>query len=204
MINLDVDAEIRRLLDIMPASGRMNCKLVANSKQSVAIATPFPLPWTVIRPILINFDLWFELPLPQRDLALLRAVAWLGEIHWLKADLYQALTIIGLLGTGVELVQGDALGTVTAAGLTAVTALQIWRGNRSARVELAADEQALAVAQRRGYTKGDAARHLLGAIEQLAAIEGRTSLEFNELIRCQNLRAIARLSPITVPDTMID
>lgn len=203
MFNPDVDKEIRRLLDLMPASGRMNCKLVPQPKQSSAIVVPLPLPWTVVRPIFINLSLWLELPLPERDMTLLRAVAWLGEVRWWKGGAYPALTVVGFMASGVELVQGDAMGIVSALGLTAVTAWQIWRGNRSPKLELAADEQALAVAQRRGYSQTDAVRHLLGAIEHLAAMEGRSGLEFNELIRCQNLRAIARLSSVSVPDSLI-
>jgi len=203
MLNPDVDREIRRLLDLMPASGRMNCKLVPQPKQSSAIVVPLPLPWTVVRPIFINLSLWLELPLPERDMTLLRAVAWLGEVRWWKGGAYPALTVVGFMASGVELVQGDAMGMVSALGLTTVTAWQIWRGNRSPKLELAADEQALAVAQRRGYSQTDAVRHLLGAIEHLATIEGRSGLEFNELIRCQNLRAMARLSSVSVPDSLI-
>jgi hypothetical protein len=42
---------------------------------------------------------------------------------------------------------------------------------------------------------------LIQAIEHAAELEGRSSLEFTEVIRCQNLRAIARLSsePIVTP-----
>jgi hypothetical protein len=40
---------------------------------------------------------------------------------------------------------------------------------------------------------------LLSAIEAVAAIEGR-SLNFTELLRSQNLRSIAGVSPVGVPD----
>lgn len=112
MLNPDVDREIRRLLDLMPASGRMNCKLVPQPKQSSAIVVPLPLPWTVVRPIFINLSLWLELPLPERDMTLLRAVAWLGEVRWWKGGAYPALTVVGFMASGVELVQALLQGHV--------------------------------------------------------------------------------------------
>ncbi len=61
---------------------------------------------------------------------------------------------------------------------------------------------AIRVAQRRGYSEVEAARALLQAIERVAEIENRTSLDFLELIRSQNLRAIAKLSPVVIPDNI--
>ena len=72
---------------------------------------------------------------------------------------------------------------------------RIWRSNRSSQVELNADEGAIRVALRRGCKEAEAAGHLLGAIEAVAQIEGR-SLDFNELIRCQNLKAISGISAV--------
>jgi hypothetical protein len=66
-----------------------------------------------------------------------------------------------------------------------------------------ADEAAIRIAQRRGYTESDAAHHLLSALDAIAEIEGRPSLNFTELLRCQNLRAIAGLSTVAVPDRLI-
>jgi hypothetical protein len=84
--------------------------------------------------------------------------------------------------------------------LTAIATTQIWRGSRSSETQLNADEAAIRVAQRRGYSQTEAAQHLLSAIEAVAQIEGRPSLNFTELIRCQNLRAIAGLSPVGIPE----
>jgi hypothetical protein len=69
-------------------------------------------------------------------------------------------------------------------------------------MELAADELALRVSGRRGYDEISAAIALIEGIEAVAKLEGRTSLSFTELIRTQNLRAIANLSPIGVPNTV--
>lgn len=101
----------------------------------------------------------------------------------------------------MELIQGDAVGIVAATGLSAIAANQIWRSNRSIQRELDADDAAMKVALRRGYTEIEAAQNLLEAIASIAEIEGRP-LNFAELIRCQNLRAIANLSPISVPETI--
>jgi len=199
---MNPEPEIRRLIDIMPASGRMLTKIVSKPQQTTVIESPFPLPWSQERPIFINFDLWRRLPKPQRDLLLLRTVSWLIGIKWFKPDLYQGLVLAGLLGGIVELVQGDAVGVVVATGLSAIASTQIWRSTRSSQSELDADAAGIKVAIRRGYTESEAAQHLLSAIEAVAQIEGRSGLNFTELIRSQNLRAIAGLSPVGVPDTV--
>jgi hypothetical protein len=195
-------AEIQRLLDVMPASGRMMTKIVSKPQQAVIIDCPFPMPWVRERPIFINFDLWRQLPKPQRDLLLLRTASWLTGIRWFKPDLYQGVLLSGLLGAVVELAQGDAVGVTVAAGLSAFAGVQILRANRSSQTELEADEAAIRVALRRGYSESEAAGHLLAAIESVARIEGRTSLNFTELIRSQNLRAIAGISPVGVPNSI--
>jgi len=197
---MEPTTEIRRLLDIMPASGRMRTKIASKPEQAKVIDSPFPLPWNQERPIYINFDLWRRLSKPQRDLLLLRNVSWLTGVKWFKPDIYQGVVVAGVLGAMVELVQADAVGVVVAGGLTAIATTQIWRGSRSSQSELNADEAAIRVAQRRGYNETEAAQHLLSAIEAVAQIEGRPGLNFTELIRCQNLRAIAGLSPVGVPE----
>ncbi len=201
---MEPTAEIRRLIDIMPASGRMMTKIVSKPEQAKVIATPFPLPWNQERPILINFDLWRRLSKPQRDLLLLRSVSWLTGVKWFKPDIYQGIVVASLLGATVELVQGDVVGIVVAGGLTTTALTRIWRNNRSPQAELNADEAAIRVAQRRGYNETEAASHLLSAIEALAPLEKRPTLDFTELIRCQNLRVIAGLSPVGVPQSIKD
>jgi hypothetical protein len=200
---MSLESEISRLLDIMPASGRMLTKIVSKPQQSKVMDTPFPMPWNRdSRPIYINFDLWRRLSKPQRDLLILRAACILTGIKWFKPDLYQGIALAGLAGLTAELLQGDAVGIIVAGGLTAIAAKQIWRNNRSVQRELDADEAAIKVALRRGYTEVEAAQNLLSAIEAVAELEGRPSLNFFELIRCQNLRAIAKLSPVGVPETV--
>lgn len=196
---MDPAIEIPRLLDVMPASGRMNAKITSKPEMPKAIDSPFPVPWRQEWPILINFDLWSQLSLPQRDLLLLRTVTWLQRVQWLKLDLYQGVAIAGFLGSLIELAGADPVGAIAAGGLSFFAGSQIWRNNRSTQSELAADEAAIQVAQRRGYSETEAAAHLLAAIETTAKIERRPSLSFSELIRCQNLRAIAGISPLGVP-----
>ncbi|MEQ9001892.1 MAG: DUF3318 domain-containing protein [Coleofasciculus sp. B1-GNL1-01] len=199
---MNPEPEIRRLRDLMPASGRMLTKIISKPQQTAVIDTPFPMPWSRDRPIYINFDLWRRLPRPQRDMLLLSTVSWLLNIRWFKPDLYQGVVIAGLLGGMVELVQGDAVGVVVATGLSAIAGSQIWRSTRSCQTHLEADTDAIKVALRRGYTETEAAQHLLAAIESVAEIEGRLSLNFTELIRSQNLRAIAGISPVGVPESV--
>jgi len=201
---MEPTTEIRRLLDLMPASGRMSTKIVSKPQQSKVIDSPFPLPWNQERPVFINFDLWRRLSQPQRDLLLLRMISWLTGVKWFKPDIYQGVVLAGLLGSTVELVQGDAVGVVVGGGLTAIAGTRIWQNNRSSQSQLDADEAAIRIAQRRGYNEAEAARYLLSAIEAVAKIEGRSSLDFKELIRCQNLRAIAGMSPMGIPEAVKD
>ncbi|BAY12375.1 DUF3318 domain-containing protein [Calothrix sp. NIES-2098] len=196
---MEPNVEIRRLLDVMPASGRMMTKIVSKPEQSKVIDASFPLPWNQERPICINFDLWFRLSKSQRDLLLLQMVSWLTGVKWFKPDIYQGVILVGLLGGLVESSQSDVVGVAIAVGLSAIAGFRIWRTHKSPELELNADAAAIRIAGRRGYSEAEAAEHLLSAIEEVAKIEGRSGLHFTELIRCQNLRAIAGLSPVGIP-----
>ena len=199
---MNLEPEISRLLDLMPASGRMFTKIVSKPQQSQVIDAPFPPPWKLdSRPIYINFDLWRKLSRVQRDLLILRAVSSVTGIKWFKPDWYQALTLAGILGMAVEMIQADAVGIVAAGSLSAIAATQLWRSNRSVQKELEADASAIKIAQRRGYSEGEAAGHLLSAMETVTMLE-RRSLSFSELIRSQNLKSIANLSPVGVPENI--
>ncbi|GBE93320.1 DUF3318 domain-containing protein [Nostoc cycadae] len=197
---MEPNAEIRRLLDVMPASGRMTTKIVSKPQQAKVIDATFPLPWNQDRPIYINFDLWGRLTKPQRDLLLLQKVSWLIGVKWFKPNIDQGVVLLGLLAGLIESSQSDAVGVAVAGGLSAIAALRIWRSNKSSESELNADIAAIKVAQRRGYLEAEASQHLLSAIEAVAKIEGGSGLNFTELIRCQNLRAIAGLSSVGVPE----
>jgi hypothetical protein len=199
---MNPDLEIRRLLDVMPASGRMTTKLISKPEQPVVIDSPFPMPWMRERPVSINFDLWSRLSRSERDLLMLRSVSWLTGVKWFRPNLYQGIALAGVVGTVVELVQADPVGMIVAGGLSAIAGTQIWRNNRSTEKELEADEAAIRIAQRRGYSETDAARHLLSAIEAVADLEGRSNLNFIELLRSQNLRSIAGLSSVGVPERL--
>jgi hypothetical protein len=198
---MEPNVEIRRLLDVMPASGRMTTKIVSKPEQAKVIDASFPQPWNQARPIYINFDLWRRLTKPQRDLLLLQMVSWLTGVKWFKPDIYQGVVVAGLLGGLLESSQSDVVGVVVAGGLSAIALVRIWRMNKSQESELNADAAAIKIAQRRGYSEAQAAQHLLSAIEAVGKIEGRSSLNFTELIRCQNLRAIAGLSPVGMPES---
>lgn len=198
---MSIDAEISRLLDMMPASGRMLTKIISQPQQSKVIDAPFAPPWNrESRPIYINFDLWRRLPRGQRDLLILRATSSLINIRWFKPDINQLIVLAGTIGLMVETGQGDAVGILIAAGLTAISIRQIWRNNRNIQRELDTDEAAIKVSLRRGYTEVEAAQNLLQGIENAAKIEGRSILNFTELIRSQHLKSLANLSSIDVPE----
>lgn len=199
---MNPDSEIYRLRELMPASGRMLTKVVSKPQQSRVIDLPFPPPWkSGSREICLNFALWQELSQQQRDLLLLRSVSWLLGIQWFKPDWQRGVALTGVVGAIAELSQGDAVGVLVAAGLSAIALRQIWRNTRSSKREIEADEAAIKIAFRRGYSETEAARSLLSAIEAVAKLEGRSTLNFTELIRSQNLKAIANLSPVSVPES---
>jgi hypothetical protein len=111
-------------------------------------------------------------------------------VEWFKPNLYQGLVALGLLGTTVEMLQGDALGIIAGGGLTAIAVTQIRRKNRQSDALIEADRAAVRVASRRGYTQPEATEHLLKAIEHVAEIEGNRGLSVVELLRCQSLRVM--------------
>lgn len=185
--------EIRRLSALMPASGRINTKIITKPEQAKVIDVSFPPPWRGERPIYINFDLWSRLTKPQRDMLLLQSVCWLTGVRWFKPELHQGLVVAGLIGGLFESSQQDAVGVIAACGVSTLALVRIWRVNNSQESQVNADTAAIRIAQRRGYSEVEAAEYLLGAIEAVAKIEGRSTLNFIELIRCQNLRSIAGL-----------
>jgi len=193
------NAEISRLKELMPASARMKTKLMLSDRQTEVIKAEFPRPWQRSHAVSLNLDLWQRLGLAERDLLFLRTVCWLGLANLLKPNWYQAMAAAGCLGGVVELLQGDAVGVLAAGGVAGLAAWQLWRGVKGTEIEVAADDKALQVAQRRGYDQTEAAQALVKAIEAVPALEGRQVLTVGELIRCQNLRVQAGLAEFSVP-----
>ncbi|TVQ14054.1 MAG: DUF3318 domain-containing protein [Leptolyngbya sp. DLM2.Bin27] len=197
------NAEIGRLRELMPATARMKTKLMLNERQTDVIKAEFPRPWQQTHAVSINLDRWQQLGLPERDLLFLRTVCWVTLTNVLKPNWYQALAGAGLAGGVVELLQGDAVGVLTAASVTALAGWQIWRGVTGPQIEIAADDKAVQVAQRRGYLQADAAEALIRAIEAVPLLEGRRVLTVNELLRCQNLRVQTGRSEFAVPESYL-
>lgn len=195
---MEPNVEVRRLSDLMPASARATVKIVSKPEQSKVIYAILPLPWHRERPIYINFDLWRNLTKQQRDLMLLRTASWLTDLQWFKPNIYQGVVLAGLFGGLIESAQGDVVGVLAAGGLSAIAMLRIWRNNRSQESEIAADMAAIRLVKRRGYSEVEAAEHLLKAIETVAKVEKRSTLNFIELIRTQNLRTMAGFSQIGI------
>lgn len=187
-VRMNQDAEICRLLELMPASGLMMIQIVSQPRQLTVIETPFPKPWMKKRPIFINFDLWQSLPQPQRDLLLLRSVSRLCHLQWFKPDWNQGLVVAGGLGMLVEWVQHQPFGLLVAGGACAWGIQRFWKSNYPLQLELETDTLAISIAQRRGYTASEATRHLLHAIETVPKLEKRTGLDPTEVMRCRQLR----------------
>ncbi|WP_035984621.1 DUF3318 domain-containing protein [Leptolyngbya sp. KIOST-1] len=197
------NAEIGRLRELMPATARMKTKLMLNDRQPSVIKAEFPRPWHQAHTVSINLDLWHQLAVSDRDLLFLRTVCWVTLANLLKPNWYQALAGAGLAGGAFELFQGDAVGVVAAVGVTALASWQIWRGVTGPQIEVAADDKAVQVAQRRGYDQAEAAAALIRAIEAVPPLEGRRVLTVNELIRCQNLRVQTGRSEFPVPESYL-
>ncbi|WP_039727388.1 DUF3318 domain-containing protein [Leptolyngbya iicbica] len=194
---VNTNAEVTRLKDLMPASGRMKTRIIIDDRQSTVVETPFPRPWHKSHPLIINWRLWQELSVSQRDMLFLHNVSWLTAVRLIKPELYQGIAAVGLLGTVFEAFQADAVGILAAGGLTAIAAGQVWRTNTGNQAKLDADDAAIRVAQRRGYSERDAVRHLLEAIEAVPLVEGRGGLNYTELLRAQQLKS--RLGTVNAP-----
>jgi hypothetical protein len=131
----------------------------------------------------------------------LHEVSWRQQTKWLQTGAYQGIAAAAFIGGVVETVQGDVTGMAIAILLGTIGINQILRKNKSSQIQIQADSEAIDVAQKRGYSEVEAARALLEAIPAAAKLMGRNTPEFTELIRCQNLRAIAGLSKTAIPET---
>lgn len=185
------DQEIPRLRELMPASGWMKTRIRSNPAQPKVITTAPRRPWKKTYPISINFDLWGRLSIPERDLLFLQTIAWVTGTNPLKLDVPKGVAMAGVAATLFETFQGNAVGMLMAGGVTAIAATRVWRDSRGPADAMIADEDAIQVASRRGYSRVEAAQALATAIETVGRIEGRRSLNFNDVLRCQNLNAIA-------------
>ena len=201
---MNINEEIARLRDLLPASWRMTTSIKSKSEQPELIASSQILPWAKGSQIEINFRLWRQLVEAERDLLLLREISWRQQTKWLQVGIYQGVGAMAVIGGIVETVQGDVTGIAIAFLLGTIGINQILRGNKSSQVQILADNEAIAVAQKRGYGEAEAAKALLEAIPAAAKLSGRDKPEFTELIRCQNLKAIAGLSKTSIPDKAIN
>ena len=188
------NTEIARLKELMPASARMKIKLILNDRQIPVIKAAFPRPWQSSHSVTLNMELWQRLAVAERDLLFLRTISWVMLANLLKPNGYQLLAGAGVAGGILELMQGDAVGVLAAGGVTALAGWQLWRGVNGPQTGMAADDRAVQVAQRRGYSPADAANALIQAIEAVPALEGRRVLTQAELMRCQNLRTQTRMT----------
>ena len=201
---MNINEEISRLRDLLPASWRMTTSIKSKPEQLEAISSSQILPWTKGVQIGINFRLWRQLAEAERDLLVLHNISWRLQTKWLQTGAYQGVAAMSLVGGIVEAVQGDVTGIAIAILLGTIGINQIVRGNKSSQVQVQADNEAIEIAQKRGYSEAEAARALLEAIPAAARLMGRNTPEFTELIRCQNLRAIAGLSKTPIPDGVIE
>jgi hypothetical protein len=201
---MNINEEIARLRDLLPASWRIITSIKSKPEQNEPIASSQILPWSKGIQVGINFRLWRQLPEAQRDLLLLQEISWRQKTKWLQTGAYQGVAALSLVGGIVETLQGDVTGIAIALLLGTIGINQILRSNKSSEVLVEADQEAILIAQKRNYKEEEAARALLEAIPAAARLIGRNVPEFTELIRCQNLKAIAGLSKTTISDKVIN
>ncbi len=201
---MNINEEIARLRDLLPASWRIITSIKSKPEQNEPIASSQILPWSKGIQVGINFRLWRQLPEAQRDLLLLQEISWRQKTKWLQTGAYQGVAALSLVGGIVETLQGDVTGIAIALLLGTIGINQILRSNKSSQVLVEADQEAILIAQKRNYKEEEAARALLEAIPAAARLIGRNVPEFTELIRCQNLKAIAGLSKTTISDKVIN
>ena len=175
---MNINSEISRLLDVMPASGRMLTKIVSKSTQSEVIRIPFAFPWNRSkRLIYINFDLWYQLTEAQRDLLILRVGFHLQDVYSFKLNLNQFILSLGVLELFIKVLQRDTLGISIFGILIIIFTKQFWYGNQNIQKELDFDKDTIKASLKRGYRKDDAAKHLLEGIKKIAKLESHPKLE---------------------------
>ncbi|AFY70573.1 hypothetical protein Pse7367_2311 [Thalassoporum mexicanum PCC 7367] len=190
--------EILRLRDLLPASWRMRTEVKGGRDQTQVIYSKAIKPWNANTPVYINFGLWFKLPESQRDLLFIREVSWRQTSKWFKLETYQLATLAAVIFTIPEVVQFDPAGMSLGFLFTTVAVKQVLKQTKGSKVQIDADNEAIAVAKIRGYSDTNAARSLLDGIKTVAKLENRGAPEFVELIRYQNLRALGGLSAVGV------
>ncbi len=180
--------EVARLLDLLPASWRMETQVSPRAEQPAAIASTPLWPWQRTCRVSLNFKKWVQLAPVERELLFLREVAWRQQARWLQVGPLQGLLAFGALVAMVEGTQVDLTGMAGGVLLALVAGNQLWRRQRSVEMEFAADREAIAVARKRGYTETAAAQALLSALEAAWRLEGRRGPSFTEATRMQALR----------------
>ena len=201
---MNINEEISRLRDILPASWRMTTAMKSKPEINEPISSLVISPWSKGTEIRINFRLWRQLTEAQRDMLLLHEVSWRQKTKWLQTGAYQGIAAAAIAGGVVEAIQGDVTGIAIAILLGTIGINQILRTNRGSQIKMQADNEAIEVAQRRGYSEAEAAKALLEAIPAVARLAERVKPEFTELIRCQNLRVISKSSKVTIPEKGLD
>ncbi|MFQ3678905.1 MAG: DUF3318 domain-containing protein, partial [Pseudanabaenaceae cyanobacterium] len=112
------------------------------------------------------------------------------QTRWLQVGPLQGVLGFGALVAIVESTQVDLTGMAGGVLLALVAGNQLWRRQRSVEMEFAADQEAIAVARKRGYTETAAVQALLSALETAWRLEGRRGPSFTEATRMQALRTL--------------
>ena len=111
---MNINEEIARLRDLLPASWRMTTSIKSKAELSKPIASLPILPWQKGTQVNVDFRLWRQLPEAQRDMLFLYEVSWRQQTKWLQTGVYQGVAEIALIGGIIETVQGDVTGIAIA------------------------------------------------------------------------------------------
>ena len=186
-------AEILRLKELLPASGREKIEILpASLNQLEVIRGSRLLPWQRRLKIYIKAYEWGQLTPNQRSSIFLHKVGYHSPALTRTLDFYAALIGLGGISMVVEGMQRDPVGITVAGGLGGLAIWQLVRDRASDRRLLAADSYAIDRLVLRGLPRIQAVEALGQALNIEARLEGRTGNELQDVLRYQNLKRLAQ------------
>ncbi|MFQ3615035.1 MAG: DUF3318 domain-containing protein [Cyanobacteriota bacterium] len=186
-------AEIERLLDLLPAGMRESVKILpASERQISVIKGRRQMPWERQMHLFIKPYEWRQFTPVQRAGLFLHKVGYYSRAVSRQIDFYLALAALGGLSLIFEAVQQDPVGATVSGGLSGLALWQLRRDQTNDRRLLAADAYAVDRMVLRGIPRLQAVEALGQALHVEARLEGRSGNELLDMLRYQNLKRLAQ------------
>jgi len=186
-------AEIDRLLDLLPASMRESVKILpASERQTVVIKGRRQMPWERQMRLFIKPYEWRQFTPLQRAGLFLHKVGYYSRAASRQIDFYLAIAALGGLSLIFEVVQQDPVGATVSGGLSGLALWQLRRDQTNDRRLLAADAYAVDRLVLRGVPRLQAVEALGQALHLEARLEGRSGNDLLDMLRYQNLKRLAQ------------